>query len=515
VAPKLWFALLVIGALVMRAGCPAEARPASTVVYAPPVDAPVTDRFRPPATPYGPGNRGLEYAVAPGTEVRAASDGQVVFAGAVAGTFHVTIRHPDGLRTSYSYLAAVQVHIGTPVRRGDVIGRSASRLHFGLRDPDDTYLDPALLFESTTTLRARLVPGIEEGLEPLEASERASFLRLVLDQAGASAPLLLHYATELRPDVRAARVIERLAQQQAAQRGCTPADESPMVPRERHVVVLVGGLGSTAAGAAVDRVDTSALGVASGDVLRFSYNGGRVPDATDGADFQGLDSRTYAADDTQIDLEVVASRLAALLRAVAGAQPGVPIDVIAHSQGGVVARLALARAGNDGTLPREVASLATLAAPLGGADLATAAAAARAAPVARTALDAAGYSPDAPSIRQLSEVSTLTTSSADLDLPDRVARLSIAARGDLTVPSARSLDTDFPTAVVDLSGPSAHDRLPGAAATTRELALLRAGRSPSCRDPADLLVDAVAAEGASWATDVAGALLLAAAAPTG
>lgn len=513
-APKVWLALLVIAALVTGTCRSAAARAdSSAVVYAPPVDAPVADAFRPPSTPYGPGNRGLEYDVAPGSEVRAAGEGQVVFAGAVGGTFHVTVRHPDGLRTSYSYLAVVQVHAGMQVRRGDVIGRSGDRLHFGVRDPDDTYLDPALLFEGTARRRARLVPGTEEGLEPLQVSERASFLRLVLDQAGERVPLVLHYAAELRPDVRAVRVIERVARQQEAQRGCTPADVSPVVPDDRHVVVLVAGLGSTAESAAVDRVDTPALGVAPGDVLRFSYNGGRIPDPTDDPVFDGLEARTYSSEDTQIDLEVVATRLAALLRAVARAQPGVPIDVIAHSQGGVVARLALARAASEATLPSEVVSLATLAAPLDGADLATAAQAARGAPVARAALEAAGYSPDAPSIRQLSELSALTSSSSALVLPDHVARLSIAARGDVTVPSARTLDPSFPSAVVDVSGPAAHDRLPGTAAATRELALLRAGRQPTCRARADLVVDAVAGEGASWAADVAGALLLAGSVP--
>src|SRR5688572_15830060 len=72
--------------------------------YAPPVDAPVVDPFRPPAGPFGAGNRGLEYGTPPGTEVRAAADGTVVFAGSVAGTRHVTVKHADGLRTSYSFL---------------------------------------------------------------------------------------------------------------------------------------------------------------------------------------------------------------------------------------------------------------------------------------------------------------------------------------------------------------------------------------------------------------------------
>ena len=51
---------------------PATAQPPPT--YQPPVDAEVVDGFRPPATRFGAGNRGLEYATTPGTEVRAAAD---------------------------------------------------------------------------------------------------------------------------------------------------------------------------------------------------------------------------------------------------------------------------------------------------------------------------------------------------------------------------------------------------------------------------------------------------------
>src|SRR5689334_24427189 len=87
----------------------AAAPPPSRVSYVPPVDAPVVDPFRPPTSRYGPGNRGLDYGTQPGDTVRAAADGVVIFAGEVGGTLHVTIRHADGLRTSYSFLATITV----------------------------------------------------------------------------------------------------------------------------------------------------------------------------------------------------------------------------------------------------------------------------------------------------------------------------------------------------------------------------------------------------------------------
>ena len=130
---------------------------ASALTYRPPVDAPVIDRFRPPSTPYGPGNRGWEYLTEPGSAVRAAADGIVAFAGRVGPSSAVTITHADGLRTSYSYLESVEVREGAAVTQGQSIGRSGPRLHFGVRR-GDSYLDPATLFTAPTTIRVRLAP---------------------------------------------------------------------------------------------------------------------------------------------------------------------------------------------------------------------------------------------------------------------------------------------------------------------------------------------------------------------
>jgi murein DD-endopeptidase MepM/ murein hydrolase activator NlpD len=121
--------------------------------WSPPVDGPVVRRFEPPAGPYGPGHRGVDYAVAPGTPVRAAGTGTVVFAGTVAGGLHVVVAHPGGLRTGYSYLTGLAVKPGDPVRPGTVVGRSggtgpghaAGVLHFSLRDGRG-YADPLRLF---------------------------------------------------------------------------------------------------------------------------------------------------------------------------------------------------------------------------------------------------------------------------------------------------------------------------------------------------------------------------------
>lgn len=123
--------------------------------YQPPVDGAVVDPFRAPSTPWGPGNRGLEYATAPGSPVRAIGAGQVVFAGQVGGRLAVTILHPDGRRSSYSDLASIQVRTGALVPRGAVIGRAGATLHLGMRE-GDRYVDPAPFLDGRR--RAVLVP---------------------------------------------------------------------------------------------------------------------------------------------------------------------------------------------------------------------------------------------------------------------------------------------------------------------------------------------------------------------
>src|SRR5205085_8103620 len=99
--------------------------------FVPPVAAPITDPYRPPATPYGPGNRGIEYATEAGTAVRASSAGIVAFAGVIASERYVSIDHEGGIRTTYSYLATIDVVAGQRVAQGDVVGTAGVRLHFG------------------------------------------------------------------------------------------------------------------------------------------------------------------------------------------------------------------------------------------------------------------------------------------------------------------------------------------------------------------------------------------------
>jgi Peptidase family M23 len=122
--------------------------------YSWPVQGPVIRGFEPPSDPYGPGHRGIDIGAPFGSELRAASDGVVAFAGWVGGSLFISIDHSDGVRTTYSWLSAVSVARGDTVSEGQVIGATGHghpdvaepHLHFGAR-VGDTYIDPMTLLE--------------------------------------------------------------------------------------------------------------------------------------------------------------------------------------------------------------------------------------------------------------------------------------------------------------------------------------------------------------------------------
>ncbi len=147
---------IALGMAALSVACPASPAGAAPPPsgYRPPVQRPVIDPFRAPANPYGAGNRGLEYDTRPGDPVRAIGAGVVVFSGLVAGTLHVTVSHPDGLRSSYSFLQAVVAAVGQRVTMGTVLGTAGERLHLGARR-GARYIDPASLFRRGRAILVR------------------------------------------------------------------------------------------------------------------------------------------------------------------------------------------------------------------------------------------------------------------------------------------------------------------------------------------------------------------------
>jgi murein DD-endopeptidase MepM/ murein hydrolase activator NlpD len=129
----------------------------------------VVRRFEPPAQRWLAGHRGVDLAAPAGAVVRSAGDGIVHFAGQVAGKPVVSIRHPDGLLTTYEPVTG-SVSEGMSVSRGSPIGMLDSGhagcpsacLHWGARrgaGASAVYFDPLALLGLVRVRLKPLQPG--------------------------------------------------------------------------------------------------------------------------------------------------------------------------------------------------------------------------------------------------------------------------------------------------------------------------------------------------------------------
>ncbi|MGH9210412.1 MAG: peptidoglycan DD-metalloendopeptidase family protein [Acidimicrobiales bacterium] len=497
--------------------------------HVPPVDAPVADGFRPPTHPYGPGNRGIEYDTEPGAEVRASAAGEVVFAGVVAGSRHVTLRHADGIRTSYSYLDQVHVLLGQRVEQGQPIGIAGERLHFGARR-GDAYFDPATLFHSPGQVEVELIP-FEVPPGTTSDEERAALLLLAAAEGGGGfgiglpslgdvaswvvrrAPLVRHYTEELDPMHRGLDLATAVATRLGSPEACSdqPAPSRPAHGEDR-LAILVGGLGSTSRSASIDRLRIDELGYRREDIVRFSYAGGRTPEA--GAAVPGAPTNHYDSAHTQVDIEDSARLLADLVEDAAAARPDAAVDLYAHSMGGLVTRLALDELDRRGVDLERIGLVTTFGTPHQGADLATAVASASTTLPGHVALDAAtealdtGLDPQSPAVAQLAETSSTVASLQESGVPEGIELVSLAASGDIVVAAPNTTVPGARNVTVTLSGDHAHGDLVASDESTSEVARALAGQPAGCEDPWEVATEELTGHGISYAEDVAGLALL-------
>lgn len=507
--------LLLVLCSVAFGTAPVAAQGPPPPTYRAPVDGTVIDPFRLGADPYGPGNRGVDYLTAAGEAVRAAADGVVTHAGRVGSGLHVVVLHADGLRTSYSFLSAIAVRRGQKVGAGAVLGSSGGRFHWGAR-AGTAYLDPLRLLAgppevhlapqgeprpaSEATERRGLVdyltaiagtPGRVAAWTVRWARTGAVLLGRAGVWTGAQARAGLEFALDRAELLGMPRVLRTLTTAfQSAYRRCTPVDGPPPRVRGRRILVQVAGLGSTgyrdparANGASVLEIEPAGLGYAAADTYQFSYNGGSTRDTE------------YGPADTTQDIRQSAVHLRVLLRRLRRAHPGVPIDVVAHSQGGLVGRLALR--GN----PDVVDHFVTLATPHNGATIATALGYMRGSPVGDV-VEVVGdqvmpWPVDGTSIGQLSETSTLIADVKRAGVPPGVKVTSIAAANDVVVPAPRCIVPGATNVVVSTDSLNGHADLPGSAAGRRELALALTDSPPACTSLVRSLANAFLGEGIS------------------
>lgn len=77
--------------------------------------------FDQPRDEWSPGHRGVDLLAAVGQPVLSAGDGVVAFSGVIAGRGVLTVRHADGLRTTYEPVDE-RLASGTLVHRGTRVG---------------------------------------------------------------------------------------------------------------------------------------------------------------------------------------------------------------------------------------------------------------------------------------------------------------------------------------------------------------------------------------------------------
>ncbi len=515
------FVLVFVAALaVVAPDAAARANPSPTD-WSRPVPGAVVRPFVAPRAKYGPGHRGADLAAAPGTAVVAAGGGVVTFAGLVAGSLHVVIDHGAGFVTSYSFLAVVSVRRGDRVVRGQTVGvaggtgaeHAVGVLHFGLR-VDGEYLDPMTLFApvdlaavirlvpthppdqvglSTPAIEARSIaaslrlPRSIPGLEPVPAPswwDRAvdgvgdvvdTGRGLARPFAAIASVALAHgplgpLVTDLR--TMGSRFLEYLRSRD----NCT-TDAAPSAGGggSGHLMMAVGGINSR-----TDRhtgqtfgLDTTALGYRRGEVAWFSYarGGGR-----------------YRPSDTWGDLLVKAYALRDQLRALERRHPGREVDLVAHSQGGVVvdAFMQLVFDPADPTLP-PLGTVVTLSSPHRGAPIASVAAEIRSSPGGRRLLATAesvagGAVPPSGgrSTRQLAEGSRFMRHLWDRPLPEMLDVTSVGAPDDAVVPADATRAPGARHVMTDPSGVGDHGAIVSDPAAMREVRLALEQRSPGC-----------------------------------
>lgn len=407
---RAFLAVLVVTSVVT---VPAYAQVGLRLV--PPVDAPIGAAFDAPDADYGPGHRGIDYEVAAGTPVRGSASGTVSFAGTVAGVRAVTLDHGSGIETTYTGLSTIEVRGGERVDEGRFLGTSGTvhgiaGLHFGVK-VDSEYTDPtALLIRLDVASAIHLAPlsWTPENLGLL--GESLSPMR----SAGTSA------------------------------RDCRPVGEltEPAKPPNDNIVVAVAGITSkTRGGISADLYEygPERLGYPSRSTYRFSYAG------TDGPRFH----TPYTRQDTYIDIRTAAMRLRDLMREIATKHPGASVDLIAHSQGGIVARTYLTRIARTSDGLPHVEHLVTYATPHRGAPGASQVQPLRDGTLTgRHVLAAAkgladrGFpvpDPTSASVRQLAPGSALMSSLAREDVSFGTRVLALAVPNDPVVPADRAL----------------------------------------------------------------------------
>jgi hypothetical protein len=113
---------------------------------------------------------GIDLAIPENSTLRAIGEGVVdkVFTGEGLIGKGLSIRFPDGKRAIYGHMNEVKARVGEHVNAGQVIGLSgntgnstAAHLHFSLKNPDGSLIDPTPMAEQLASISGDHVsPGV-------------------------------------------------------------------------------------------------------------------------------------------------------------------------------------------------------------------------------------------------------------------------------------------------------------------------------------------------------------------
>jgi hypothetical protein len=422
--------------------------------------------------------------------VRAAGPGVVSFAGSVAGALHVVVAHAGNLRTSYSFLETLAVRRGERVVSGALVGTAGGTgaahdgtvLHFGLRS-GDTYIDPMVLLAPVDLATVvHLAPTTIPPRPASGSSERRGLVAGLLHTAGAAVHAT---GTALAATAHAAGsaltaagsgvqrfVAAKFPLQSAVARGfetwwgqrghCdSDAPSADGTGGSDHRVMIVAGLDSSITnGGPSSALPAGRLGYEAKEVSYFSY-------ARDGGD--------YTAADTEGSMRIAARRLGAQLREMERREPGREVDLIGHSQGGVIMTEFLVHVyhASDPSYP-PLGTAVAMGSPLGGDTGATTEEILRRSAAGRLALSAAhaagAPSPDAESIAELSKNSKFSRNLRAPHLPPMVDLTTIGAAQDVVASAGDTARSGAQKRTVIPHSPNGHSGIvtdDSALATTR------------------------------------------------
>jgi len=259
---------------------------------------------------------------------------------------------------------------------------------------------------------------------------------------------------------------------------------SPRAPGGRdvrgngHELVAVGGVGSApGAGGATFALPARSLGYDPGDVTWFTYG----------------DATRSVPSDSWTGVDRAAARLAADLRARARERPGIPVDLVGHSLGGVVIEAFLKEhyAGHEKEYPR-LGRVVTLASPHGGSALAGRFVSYATVPLLGRLLDAVAdvagtIPPSSPTARDVAPGSATLRRLRSRPLPAGVAVTTIGAVDDVIVTADRTRLAGAEHVVVNPRGVGDHAAIVASEAGLAAARLALSGRPPPCESLATML----------------------------